>query len=445
MPGPPKIISNNTQYGTEGDSVRVECVSFSVPKPDFIMWSFEGREINTFPNQEYVFLEKTLADHMTKSTLVIRKSEARHFGSYNCTVINSYGMETIEIILVADKTNSLIFIVSGLSSAAILVLVVMLVVMLCYRRAKCGDIKKPDVTDISKTCVDQFKDTDGHSNISDLKLELRQVEESCDMISWNILMIPFKDISNGGSEADLHPTLHLTSNLGLPLAGPVSMPEGYENELMKQYQRYSGDFNQAINSLQLKAQGQSNGYIPYVDYSRDYAPPLPSNDSLTGSLTRSTEGSYPIQYGSLHRQSSCGRLPGVGPDVIPMANSGVMFTGGVDVRYAATYGNPYLRGSASAAYAQQVTNQKAPPPYYAVRNSNMHLAVNSSSSPSSSSSSRPVTSPLASSSSNTSGAQPQVPKLSMQSSGSLYVMSPSSQGTLQATQIISKGEIIRLV
>lgn len=31
--------------------------------------------------------------------------------------------------------------------------------------------------------------------------------------------------------------------------------------------------------------------------------------------------------------------------MIPLANPGVMMTGGVDVRYAATYGNPYLRGS----------------------------------------------------------------------------------------------------
>lgn len=31
--------------------------------------------------------------------------------------------------------------------------------------------------------------------------------------------------------------------------------------------------------------------------------------------------------------------------VIPMANPGVVISGAVDVRYAATYGNPYLRGS----------------------------------------------------------------------------------------------------
>lgn len=59
--------------------------------------------------------------------------------------------------------------------------------------------------------------------------------------------------SNAGSETELHTTLHLTTNLGLPLAGPVPVPEaGYDNELMKQYQRYSGDFNQALNNLHFK-------------------------------------------------------------------------------------------------------------------------------------------------------------------------------------------------
>ncbi|KAL4707062.1 hypothetical protein ACJJTC_011388 [Scirpophaga incertulas] len=270
--GPPKILSNETQFGVEGDSVRIECISFSVPKPDLVMWTFGGSEINAFHNQDH---------------------------------------------------------------------------------------------------------------------------------------------SNAGSETDLHPTLHLYHpTLACLLAGPVPIPEGYENELMNQYQRYSGDFQSSIQQFDhLKAHGQSNGYVPYVDYSKDYVPP---GDSLTGSLTRSTDGSsYPSHCGSLHRQASCGRLGGVGPDVIPSANPGVVFAGGLDVRYAATYGNPYLRGS-------------GPVP-------------TSSSSPSSSSSSRPVTSPLASSSSPSSGAQPQVPKSSPATSGALYKLPPSSQRNIQTTQITSKG------
>ncbi|KAJ0170541.1 hypothetical protein K1T71_013912 [Dendrolimus kikuchii] len=432
--GPPKIISNQTQYGVEGDSVRIECISFAVPKPDYVMWTFGGHEINSYHNEEYAFLEESLAERLTKSTLVIRRSEAKHFGVYNCTVINLYGMDSVEIHLAPDKTFPLVMIITGCAAAIVLILLIMLIVMLCHRRTKKEDVKKPDLTELGKTCVDKYKDSDRSSNISDLKLELRQVEGSCDM-----------DNSNGGSEADLHPTLQLTTNLGLPLAGPVPLPEtGYDNELMRHYQRYSGDFNQPLSNLNLKNHNHVNGYVPYVDYSRDYAPP--STDSLSGSLSRSTDGSnYPGHCESLQRQASCGRLSGfIGPDVIPMAGPGVMLAGGVDVRYAATYGNPYLRGSGPIPYGPSVnvTNpvgKPAPPPYYTLR-SNQHITSTLVTSPSSSlsSSSRAITSPMASSSSANSGAQPQVPKASSQSN-TLYILPPSSQGSLQSNQITTKG------
>ncbi|XP_026324430.1 irregular chiasm C-roughest protein-like [Hyposmocoma kahamanoa] len=428
--GSPKIMSNQTQYGVEGDSVKIECVAFSVPKPDYVLWSLNGIEINSFHNQEYAFLEETLSDRITKSTLIIRESQERHFGTYNCSVTNVYGTDSVEIRLVADKTLPLILIISAGSSAAVLVLIIMLIIMLCHRKTRQSDVKKPDITDVGKTC-DQFKDSDRSSNISDMKMELRQVEGGCDM-----------ENSNAGSETELHSTLHLTTNLGLPLAGPVPVPEAvFDNELMKQYQRYSGDFNQALTNLHFKAHSQSNGYVPYVDYTRDYAPP--TGDSLTGSLTRSND-TYPSHCGSLHRQASCGRLGGmVGPDVIPMANPGIA-VGGADVRYAATYGNPYLRGSGPLSYVPQVTSAISgvkPPPYYSIKNSSLALPVItsvSSTSPSSSSSSRPITSPMASSSSS-GGAQPQVPKTLPQSPGALYVLPPSSQGSLKSKQITVKG------
>ncbi|CAG5025008.1 unnamed protein product, partial [Parnassius apollo] len=430
--GPPRIVSNKTQYGVEGNSVRIECISFSVPKPDFVIWTFGGHELNSFHNHEYTFLEETLTDRMTKSTLIIHESQSKHFGTYNCSVSNSYGTDSIEIQLIPDKSFNL-FIICGVAAVVIIILVVVLFTMLCQRKSNKTDVKKPDITDVGKTCVDQFKDSERSSNISDLKMELRHIEGSCDV-----------DNSNHGSEAELHSSLHLTTNLGLPLAGPVPLPEsGFDNELMKQYQRYSGDFNQPLGNIHIKAQGQSNGYVPYVDYARDYAPPLQSSDSLSGSLSRSTdESAYLSHCGSLRRQSSSGRLGGlVGPDLIPMGNPGVVLSGGVDVRYAATYRNPYLRGSGPIAYASHgntgPTAKPAPPPYYTLRSTN-HPPLVGVTSPSSSSSSRLVTSPLASSSSTNSGAQPQVPKASPQSSA-LYILPPSSQGNLQSSQITTKG------
>ncbi|XP_045457290.1 irregular chiasm C-roughest protein-like [Melitaea cinxia] len=427
--GPPKIMSNKTQYGVEGGSVHIECLSFSVPKPDLVIWNFAGNEIDSFNNHDYVFLEESLADGLTKSTLVIRKSEAKHFGPYNCTASNAYGSDSAEIILIPDKTVPFMVIVGAVSSITIVILIIMLVVMLCHRKTNKSDVKKPDITEVGKSC-DPFKDSDRNSNISDLKLELRQVEGSCDM-----------DISNNGSEMELHSSLQLTTNLGLPLAGPVPLPDSaYDNVLMKQYQRYSGDFNQPIHNMHFKTHDQSNGYVPYVDYSRDYAPPQ-SNDSMTGSLSRSTDAStYQSHCGSLNRQGSCGRLTGmIGPDVIPMGNPGVVMTG-MDVRYAATYGNPYLRGNAGPLpYVSSVNTlvKNAPPPYYTLRNTNHRPPTTSVTSPSSSSA-RPYTSPPISSPTNNS-AQPQVPKTPPQAAGALYILPPSSQSNMHSSQISTKG------
>ncbi|XP_041985814.1 irregular chiasm C-roughest protein-like [Aricia agestis] len=415
--GPPKIRSNRTQYGVEGDSVRIECISFSVPKPDLVIWTYGGNEINSFHDHEFAFLEESLDGGLTKSTLVIRKSSASHFGVYNCTVSNAYGSDSIDINLVPDKSMNLVIVISSGAFITVVILVIMFIVMLCHRRVKKADDKKPDITDM-KTCVDKFKDCDRSDNISDLKLELRQVEGSCDM-----------DVSTH-EETEFRSTLQLTTNLGLPLAGPVPVPETYDNKLMK-YQRYSGDFDQPINNIHFKTQDQS-AYVPYVDYSRDYAPP---SDSLTGSLSRSTDMStYQSHCGSLNRQASCGRIGAmVGPDVIPMANPGAVMSG-VDVRYAATYGNPYLRGSNGPplSYVGQSlqSSKNAPPPYYTLRNNN-HRTTSTITNPPCSSSSRPVTSPP-----NTSCAQPQVPKTPP---SSLHYVLPSGQNVMTSSQISTKG------
>ena len=43
-------------------------------------------------------LEDPLSEGI-KSTLIIRESRQDHFGIYNCTVVNSYGSDILEIML----------------------------------------------------------------------------------------------------------------------------------------------------------------------------------------------------------------------------------------------------------------------------------------------------------------------------------------------------------
>ena len=98
LKGPPSITSARRQYGIIGDNTRIECVAFSVPKARHVSWTFMGREINPNNDPDYSILEDPLPEGI-KSTLIIRESQSKHFGYYNCTVVNEHGNDILEIEL----------------------------------------------------------------------------------------------------------------------------------------------------------------------------------------------------------------------------------------------------------------------------------------------------------------------------------------------------------
>lgn len=80
----------------------------------------------------------------------------------------------------------------------------------------------------------------------------------------------------------------------------------------------------------------NNGYVPYVDYSRDYMPPMSQsviNAASRESLTRlATSGILASKKLGL----SSANLGGSGTP--PTSTTPI-----IDPRFSATYGNPYLR------------------------------------------------------------------------------------------------------
>ena len=106
MKQPPTILSPRQQYGARGDTLRLECSAFSVPKARLISWSYNGREINT-AERDYSILEDPSARGI-KSILVIRDSQDWHFGKYNCTVVNDYGVDVLQIELL-HQSNYICF------------------------------------------------------------------------------------------------------------------------------------------------------------------------------------------------------------------------------------------------------------------------------------------------------------------------------------------------
>lgn len=98
LKGAPSITSSKKQFGQPGETVQIECAAFSIPKVKHILWSHDGREINTSENDDYTIIEDTTR-YGVKSTLVIHRSDAKHFGQYNCSVANDYGHDSLEILL----------------------------------------------------------------------------------------------------------------------------------------------------------------------------------------------------------------------------------------------------------------------------------------------------------------------------------------------------------
>lgn len=100
----PQISSPAQQFGVRGDTLRLECSAFSVPKARHISWSFNGREIDTQTDRDYSVLEDPTARGI-KSILVIRDSKDWHFGRYNCTVVNDYGNDVLQIELLYQSMS----------------------------------------------------------------------------------------------------------------------------------------------------------------------------------------------------------------------------------------------------------------------------------------------------------------------------------------------------
>lgn len=99
----PQILSPSQQYGVIGDTLRLECYAISVPKARHISWSFKGREINTSGDHEFSILEEPTLQGI-KSTLIIRNSQAWHFDKYNCSVVNDFGTDVLQVDLLQAET-----------------------------------------------------------------------------------------------------------------------------------------------------------------------------------------------------------------------------------------------------------------------------------------------------------------------------------------------------
>ncbi|XP_018325250.1 irregular chiasm C-roughest protein isoform X2 [Agrilus planipennis] len=355
LKGPPNIISRRTQFGIEGDNVRVECTAYSVPAADHVIWTFNGKEVDVH-DQDFSILEDPIPEGI-KSTLIIRESQGRHFGNYNCTVSNAYGTDVVEINLIPQKNFPILIVIVGVVGAIIVLVIVVMIVFLCQRQGN----KKSQPDGENNTMEKQCKESDRSSNISDLKIDLRTGSSVSNVHCDDY--VPGIE-SETGSES-------VITRIGVPLAGPVAISN-------QDIYRYSADYTDA--NFASKDGQNNNGYVPYVDYARDYNPPMPQPPPMESSESLQSRA---LQLNAMQAPhytiSSTITLNDLNSSSIP--NGHTTMGGSIDPRYSAAYGNPYLRSSSVGLPTPNTANPvatPAPPPYSRDTSSTSRTLVNCS-------------------------------------------------------------------
>ncbi|XP_015605672.1 irregular chiasm C-roughest protein isoform X2 [Cephus cinctus] len=343
----PSIVSQRTQYVPDEGVVKVECTAISVPKAESVVWSFAGRELNFSTNNTPFYVQEEYNPEGVVSTVTLLEPVSTYFGDYNCTVTNSFGTDSVVIKLTTHVDWQLILIIVGLVVCVILIGVIVILILHCrdrikQPRARSAPSHENEMQETDSN-GDRYRESDRSSNLSDVKADIRAGSSVSNAESVTAL-----DSEGEGSTRGVN---------ALALAGPVPNPLGY---------RYSADYTEPSFPPKNNDGSNNNGYVPYVDYARDYMPPT------TQGMGTSRE--------SLSRIPSSGILASkkIGMSSANLGTSTPQTTPVIDPRFSATYGNPYLRMSAAeqlrhAPHTAIPGVTPAPPPYtQAMRMNNLN-------------------------------------------------------------------------
>ncbi|KAH8416396.1 hypothetical protein KR222_001578 [Zaprionus bogoriensis] len=391
----PIITSHKAQFGAVGSRAKLDCSAFSIPKAEHILWSFEGKPINMSSDDPdiYIFEEHHLPEGV-RAALIIKESRSTHYGRYNCTVLNAYGGDSLIITLVPEPGSISVLLV-GLGSISLVGFILSVVmVVIVYRRLRSR--KKPMPADVIPEA------SRGGDKLNELKSELRAKaydveysEAGSDGLAINLTQTPMPDVQMKGA------------TLGVPLAGPVKFDDYGER-----YQRQCQLKNMKNQQEQVYKESASNGYAPYFEYALDYSPPADSGKSKTAAVAGVGVGAGTgVNSATLphYAANAAAAGAGAGAGITAGGSSGVglgsgaslprnqrhelhqqqpqtsqangflgqpLLQNGIDSRFSAIYGNPYLRTNSSILpplpppSTANPAATPAPPPYHAARHAN---------------------------------------------------------------------------
>ncbi|XP_050086769.1 irregular chiasm C-roughest protein-like isoform X2 [Anopheles aquasalis] len=246
--GPPLIRSPRQQYGTLSERGQLECKAFAVPRPKLISWSFNGHELNTSQPElaGYTVIDDFLSDGV-RSVLMIASCLREHFGSYNCTVANEYGIDFVEIDFISKESKNVSAIFLGsLGGITFLILIVVIGTCLCSARIKKKHLPPADV--IPK--YDE-KDYVHHRYTAESRNDIQEVDKEAMTVNLKLSMRSTES----------------------PCAVSLTSPS-VASKIDSSNYRCTSDYSNSLSILQCKSSQCSIGYMHYSSDLKPAAPPL---------------------------------------------------------------------------------------------------------------------------------------------------------------------------
>ncbi|XP_045124424.1 irregular chiasm C-roughest protein-like isoform X1 [Portunus trituberculatus] len=311
--GPPLIKAQAVVAVPEGEPAVLRCGVVAVPHPVAVTWTREGASVNS--ENGHSVKEEQRADGVV-STLTINKTTTKDFASYNCSVINEYGVDTREILLQRQPVVPLMVVVGG-GAGVVLVVVVVILFILCGRKRQARG-PKDKAAEAGAVVVEKKSTSSSTSSVAAVGggggglgglgglsgVSAREENSVGSNMGTAMKMMPTSllahDSQSTGQESDAKDTeIRTSSSLS---AVDRDSDSGWEKESSKASPREPqaaplAQPRYSVGSTVFTPPDQ--GYISYVDYTRDYSPvPVSVGESyqqfqVGGPFARSTPASDP--------------------------------------------------------------------------------------------------------------------------------------------------------
>ncbi|KAK8735666.1 hypothetical protein OTU49_005255, partial [Cherax quadricarinatus] len=294
--GPPLIRAQAVVAVPEGQPAVLRCGVVAVPHPVAVTWTREGTVLVT---EEGRYVDEEQRADGVVSTLTINKTTHNDFAAYNCSVVNEYGVDTHKILLQRQPVVPLMVIVGG-GAGVVLVVIVVILFILCGRR-RGGNTPKDKAAEAGTLAVKSGGGggvgvvgggRSGSGDVSDgvVGTQLQVMPPS---------LLPHDNHSTGQESDAKDVEIRTTSSLS---AADRDSDSGWERESSKASPREPqvaplAHARYSVGSTVFTPPDQ--GYISYVDYTRDYSPvPVSVGESYAqfqvgGPYARSTPASDP--------------------------------------------------------------------------------------------------------------------------------------------------------